>query len=126
MESTGLSPGLYGSTPVNPFGAGQMPKTSKSTEADIITASTNAATKAVAAATAPKFVSPPIGLPAIDPATLNYQDSFRTSPMNTTYNVTVNGAIDSESTARQIVTLLNDSQARGTLGAAAFTGAIGF
>jgi hypothetical protein len=35
-------------------------------------------------------------------------------------NITVNGAIDSESTARQIVTILNDSSARGTLGSAAF------
>ena len=33
-----------------------------------------------------------------------------------TTNITVNGAIDSESTARQIVGLLNDSSARGTLG----------
>lgn len=33
-------------------------------------------------------------------------------------NITVNGAIDPESTARQIVSILNDSQARGTLGAA--------
>ena len=33
-----------------------------------------------------------------------------------TTNITVNGAIDSESTARQIVSLLNDSSARGTLG----------
>ena len=41
-----------------------------------------------------------------------------------TYNVTVNGAMDSESTARQIVTLLNDSQARGTLGASGFAGLI--
>jgi hypothetical protein len=32
-------------------------------------------------------------------------------------NITVNGAIDSESTARQIVTILNDSQSRGTQGA---------
>jgi phage terminase small subunit len=31
-------------------------------------------------------------------------------------NITVNGAIDPESTARQIVGLLNDSSARGTLG----------
>jgi hypothetical protein len=31
-------------------------------------------------------------------------------------NITVNGAIDSESTARQIVTILNDSSARGPLG----------
>jgi hypothetical protein len=59
-------------------------------------------------------------------ADLNYQDSFRTSPMNTTYNVTVNGALDAESTARQIVTLLNDSQARGTLGASGLIGAVSF
>jgi hypothetical protein len=31
-------------------------------------------------------------------------------------NITVNGAIDTESTARQIVSILNDSSARGTLG----------
>ena len=37
-----------------------------------------------------------------------------------TTNITVNGAIDSESTARQIVSILNDSQARGTLGAGSF------
>jgi hypothetical protein len=35
-------------------------------------------------------------------------------------NITVNGAIDSESTARQIVSILNDSSARGTLGSLAF------
>ena len=40
-------------------------------------------------------------------------------PVSTT-NITVNGAIDSESTARQIVSILNDSSARGTLGSAAF------
>jgi hypothetical protein len=34
-----------------------------------------------------------------------------------TYNITVNGAIDSEGTARTIVDLLNRSNARGTLGA---------
>lgn len=38
-----------------------------------------------------------------------------------TINLTVNGAIDSESTARQIVSILNDSQARGTLGSLGFT-----
>jgi hypothetical protein len=37
-----------------------------------------------------------------------------------TTNITVNGALDSESTARQIVSILNDSQARGTLGAGSF------
>ena len=40
-------------------------------------------------------------------------------PVSTT-NITVNGAIDSESAARQIVSILNDSNARGTLGSAAF------
>ena len=35
-------------------------------------------------------------------------------------NITVNGAIDPESTARQIITLLNNSNYRGTLGAGAF------
>lgn len=44
----------------------------------------------------------------------------RLSGGGTTINLTVNGAIDSESTARQIVRILNDSQARGTLGSAAF------
>lgn len=32
------------------------------------------------------------------------------------YNITVNGAIDPESTARQVVNILNESNARGTLG----------
>jgi phage-related protein len=36
-------------------------------------------------------------------------------------NITVNGAIDAEGTARQIVQLLNRSQARGALGAGALT-----
>jgi hypothetical protein len=37
-----------------------------------------------------------------------------------TFNITVNGAIDSEGTARQIIDLINRSQARGTLGSGAF------
>ena len=36
-----------------------------------------------------------------------------------TINLTVNGAIDPESTARQIITILNDSEARGTIGGGA-------
>jgi hypothetical protein len=44
--------------------------------------------------------------------------------MGDTINLTVNGAVDPESTARQIVTILNDSQARGTRGASAFTGLV--
>jgi len=46
---------------------------------------------------------------------LSYQDSFRGSPMNT--YITVNGALNSEQTARQLISILNDSQARGTQGA---------
>jgi hypothetical protein len=40
--------------------------------------------------------------------------------VNYNNNITVNGAIDSESTARQIIDVLNQSSYRGTLGAGAF------
>jgi len=40
----------------------------------------------------------------------------------TTINLTVNGAIDAEGTARTIINVLNNSAARGTLGAAGFAG----
>lgn len=40
-------------------------------------------------------------------------DSYMRSVGYGSTNITVNGAIDSESTARQIVTILNESQARG-------------
>jgi hypothetical protein len=41
-----------------------------------------------------------------------------------TINITVNGAIDPEATARQIQTILNDSQARGTLGGGGLAGLV--
>ena len=53
-------------------------------------------------------------------------DSQLTKTEQNIYNFTVNGALDSESTARQIVQLLNDSQARGTLGASGLIGAVSF
>jgi phage-related protein len=54
---------------------------------------------------------PSDGMISYNPSTgLNY------NPNAGTTNITVNGAIDPESTARQIVGLLNDSSARGTLG----------
>jgi hypothetical protein len=49
-----------------------------------------------------------------------YGSFSRLGEKATMINLTVNGAIDSESTARQIVEILNDSTARGTLGAGAF------
>jgi hypothetical protein len=57
----------------------------------------------------------------VQPGSFN-PGSFRMGEARTMeqYNITVNGAIDSESTARQIVEILNDSSARGTLGAGAF------
>lgn len=58
---------------------------------------------------APSAPATPSGIPSY----LNVR------PVSTT-NITVNGAIDSESAARQIVQILNDSNARGTLGSAAF------
>lgn len=53
-------------------------------------------------------------------------DSQLTKTEQNIYNFTVQGALDSESTARQIVQLLNDSQARGTLGASGLIGAVSF
>jgi hypothetical protein len=54
---------------------------------------------------------PSDGMISYNPLTgLNY------NPNAGTTNITVNGAIDPESTARQIVGLLNDSSARGTIG----------
>jgi hypothetical protein len=63
-------------------------------------------------ASSPSAPSSPV-TPSGIPSYLNVR------PVATT-NITVNGAIDSESTARQIVQILNDSQSRGTLGSAAF------
>lgn len=48
-----------------------------------------------------------------DSAAARAERAFQAQPIN----ITVNGAIDSESTARQIVEILNDSAARGTVGA---------
>lgn len=58
---------------------------------------------------APSTPTTPSGIPS----------HLNVRPVSTT-NITVNGAIDSESAARQIVSILNDSTARGTLGSAAF------
>ena len=63
---------------------------------------------------------PPVpSMPTFDPASFRRRDD-----MGDTINLTVNGAVDPESTARQIVTILNDSQARGTRGASGFAGLI--
>jgi len=48
-----------------------------------------------------------------DSAAARAERAFQAQPIN----ITVNGAIDSESAARQIVEILNDSAARGTVGA---------
>jgi hypothetical protein len=64
-------------------------------------------------ATSPSAPSAPVSLSASVP-------QYAFAGMAGTTNITVNGAIDSESTARQIVSILNDSSARGTLGSAAF------
>ena len=70
-------------------------------------------------------------------AASNQAFAFGTSGVNTTtlagilaasggdtINVTVNGAIDPESTARQVVEILNDSQARGTRGGGNLAGLV--
>jgi hypothetical protein len=69
----------------------------------------NASVSGASSPSAPSAPATPSGIPSY----LNVR------PVSTT-NITVNGAIDSESAARQIVSILNDSNARGTLGSAAF------
>ena len=59
--------------------------------------------------------STPFTIPPIMPTT----KGFVTGQSNVTNNITVNGAIDSESAARQIVQVLNQSSYRGSLGAGA-------
>ena len=67
-----------------------------------------------------KSMLPPVpDVPRFDPAAVRQREE-----VGNTYNITVNGAMDSESVARQMVTLLNDSQARGTRGASGFAGLI--
>ena len=72
---------------------------------------TGATTSAAVVAPIPVPSMPSDGMISYNPRTgLNY------NPNAGTTNITVNGAIDPESTARQIVGLLNDSSARGTIG----------
>jgi hypothetical protein len=54
--------------------------------------------------------------PALSPEIMDSDARLRAFAAGRTTSITVNGAIDPESTARQIVGLLNDSSARGTLG----------
>jgi hypothetical protein len=67
--------------------------------------------------TAPAIPSTPSipSMPSDGMISYNSRTGLNYNP-NAGTNITVNGAIDPESTARQIVGLLNDSSARGTLG----------
>ena len=81
--------------------------------ASYTTGATTTAGSLTAAPLTPVPSMPSDGTVSYNPLTgLNY------NPNAGTTNITVNGAIDAESTARQIVGLLNDSNARGTLGSA--------
>ena len=53
---------------------------------------------------------------SLSPEIIDSDARLRAFAQGRTTSITVNGAIDPESTARQIVGLLNDSSARGTLG----------
>lgn len=68
-------------------------------------------------ATSPAAVfSPAPSMPSEGMISYNPLTGLNYNPNAGTTNITVNGAIDPESTARQIVGLLNDSSARGTIG----------
>jgi len=63
------------------------------------------------------FVTPSTtSVPTISADIMDSDARLRAYAQGRTTSITVNGAIDPESTARQIVGLLNDSSARGTLG----------
>jgi len=59
--------------------------------------------------------APSVAVPYV-PLADESDERMRRFAAGRTTSITVNGAIDPESTARQIVGLLNDSSARGTLG----------
>jgi len=70
----------------------------------------------VTGASSPAAPYSPPSMPSDGMVTYNPSTGLNYNPNAGTTNITVNGAIDPESTARQIVGLLNDSSARGTLG----------
>ncbi len=120
-QRAGVRSSNRSSTPMNinfPVG-GTSGGTGGSTKT--VAASVNNAAK-VAASVGLSNVS---GMPSPMMPSAGYTPELTKTEQNI-YNFTVNGALDSESTARQIVTLLNDSQARGTLGASGLIGAVSF
>jgi hypothetical protein len=75
----------------------------------------NASFSNAASLTASPMAAVP-SLPSDGMISYNPRTGLNYNPNAGMTNITVNGAIDPESTARQIVSLLNDSSARGTLG----------
>lgn len=73
------------------------------------------ATTSVAVNPSPSPMTAAPSMPSDGMISYNPRTGLNYNP-NAGMNITVNGAIDPESTARQIVGLLNDSSARGTLG----------
>jgi len=88
-----------GSAVGNFFGASASSGTAQFSNASFATSSTSSA-------------------PALSAEIMDSDARLRAFSQGRTTSITVNGAIDPESTARQIVGLLNDSSARGTLGGA--------
>jgi hypothetical protein len=82
--------------------------------------------KTAVAAAAAKVASAYAAGSYFDPMSQKAPDYRSPTLSGSNINITVNGAIDSESAARQIVTLINESTARGTQGASNFTYSGGF
>ena len=78
-------------------------------------ASMSTASMASTSQTAMISAAPSVAVPYV-PLADESDERMRRFAAGRTTSITVNGAIDPESTARQIVGLLNDSSARGTLG----------
>jgi hypothetical protein len=88
--------------------------------------SATSGSKTAVAAAAAKVASAYAAGSYFDPMSQKAPDYRSPTLSGSNINITVNGAIDSESAARQIVTLINESTARGTQGASNFTYSGGF
>lgn len=84
--------------------------------APTITAPSSSGVSSASASASSAAAAAVVAMPMVSNTAASDYAAFRAGERGDTYNVTVNGALDSESTARQIIEVLNQSAARGTGG----------
>jgi hypothetical protein len=111
---------------------GSSTSSSFTTSGSIPTSSTSAGSSATSgsktavAAAAARVASAYAAGSYFDPMSQKAPDYRSPTLSGSNINITVNGAMDPEAVSRQIVTLINESTARGTQGASNFTYSGGF